>query len=153
LKGKSSECLRHAISPGGKQTGKGFDLTSLQEKCPKGTGRALIQKALKLEKRDSEYGDTKRGGRVSTAKNNIIRLSGDNPARGQEGNFEKRRQVVLYGRCRRINDARIFLEQNQKAFFFLSGEIFSDLKLDSRVIAIIQVGHIQGNEEGNHQEK
>jgi hypothetical protein len=123
-------------------------------KISKGDGSRLIQKALELEKRDSEYGDTKkRGGSVSTAKNNIIRLSGDNPARGQEGNFEKRRQVVLYRRCRRINDARIFLEQNQKAFFFLSGVIFSDLKLDFRVIAIIQVGHIQGNEEGNHQEK
>jgi hypothetical protein len=49
--------------PGSKQTEKGLDLTSLLEKYPKGMGRALIQKALELEKRDSEYWDTNRGGK------------------------------------------------------------------------------------------
>jgi hypothetical protein len=91
-------------------------------------------------------------GRVSTAKNNIIRLNGDNPARGKEGNFKKRKQMALYRRCPRINDARVFLEQNQKALFIFRREIFSDLKLDSRIVVIIQVGHIHGNEEGHQKE-
>jgi hypothetical protein len=77
----------------------------------------------------------------------------DNPARVEEGNFKKRKQMVLYGPCRRINDARVFLEQNQKTFFIFSGEILSDLKLDFRIVVIIQVGYIQGNEEGQQQKK
>jgi len=51
-------------------------------------------------------------GWVSTAKDRILGVSQDYPARREEGNFEKRKQKVLYGHCRHINDARVFLEQN-----------------------------------------
>jgi len=90
---------------------------------------------------------------VSTAKDKIIKVDEDNPARGEEGNFKKRKQMVLYGRYRCINDPRVFLEQNQKTFFIFRGETLSDLKLDFRIVVIIQVSYIQGNEEGQQQKK
>jgi hypothetical protein len=65
------------------------------EEFPKGAARALIQEAFKLEKRDSEYWDTNRRGMCSTAKDKIIRVKRDHPARGQEGDAKKRKHIVL----------------------------------------------------------
>ncbi len=90
---------------------------------------------------------TGKGG-VSTAKDKISWGRKDHPARGEEGNFKKRKQMGLCGHRRQINDARILLEQNQKTLFILGREIFSDLKLDFRIVVIIQVGYIQGNKKG-----
>jgi hypothetical protein len=77
----------------------------------------------------------------------------DHPARGEEGNLKKQKQMVLYGRGRRKNDARVFLEQSQKTFFISSGEILSDLKLDFRIVVIIQVSHIHWNDKGQQQKE
>jgi hypothetical protein len=55
---------------------------------------------------------------------------------------------MLDGRSRGIKDWGVFLQQSQKAFFIFIGEILSDLKLGFRIVVIIQVGYIQGNEEG-----
>ena len=79
--------------------------------------------------------------------------SQDPPAGREEGNFEKQKQMVLCGHCRRIDDARVFLEQNQKALVILRREIFSDPKLDFRIVVKIQVGYIQGNKKGEQQKQ
>ncbi|MGA2957718.1 MAG: hypothetical protein ABSF48_18580 [Thermodesulfobacteriota bacterium] len=54
--------------------------------------------------------------------------------------------MILYGQHRRINDTRVFFELGQKTFFISIGEMLSELKLDSRIVVIIKVGNIQGNE-------
>ena len=61
--------------------------------------------------------------------------------------------MVLYGHCRRINEAWVFLEKSQEAFLIFIGEMLPDSKLDSRIVVKIKVGYIQGNEEGENQEK
>jgi hypothetical protein len=85
---------------------------------------------------------------VSTAKDKILWVRENGPARMKEGNFKKKKQMVLYGKHRGINDPGIFLEQSQKAFFIFIGEMLSGLKLDFRIIVIIKAGYLQGNEEG-----
>jgi len=84
---------------------------------------------------------------VSTAKHKVIWGRGDNAARGQKGNRKKRKQRVLYRGYWHINIARIFLKQNQKAFFLFSGETLTALKFDFRIVVKIQVGYIQRNGE------
>jgi hypothetical protein len=86
-------------------------------------------------------------GRVSTAEDKVVRLGKDSLTGGEKRNLKKRRQMIECGQRRRIMDPRIFLEQDQKTFFIFRGEILSDLKLDLRIVVIVEVGHIQRNEE------
>ena len=55
---------------------------------------------------------------------------------------------MLDGRSRGIKDWGVFLQQSQKAFFIFIGEAFPGLQLDFRVLVIVEVGHINRNEEG-----
>jgi len=71
----------------------------------------------------------------------------DDLTRVEKGNFKERKQMILYGKHRRINDPRVFFEKAQQTFFIFIGEMFSELKLDPRIVVIIKVGNIQGNEE------
>jgi len=73
--------------------------------------------------------------------------SEDNLAKGEEGNFEKGKQMVWGRRYRRINKTRVLFKRNQETFFLFSGETLADLKFDFRIVVEIQVGNIQRNEE------
>ncbi len=55
--------------------------------------------------------------------------------------------MIHYGKHRRINDPRVLFEKAQKTFFIFIGEMLSELKRDPRIVVIIKVGNIQGNEE------
>lgn len=114
------------------------------EKRPKRGDHALIQKKSKFQKRDSELRGT--GRIVSTTKDKILWVREGDLTRVEEGNFKERKQMILYGQHRRINDTRVFFELGQKTFFISIGEMLSELKLDSRIVVIIKVGNIQGNE-------
>ena len=107
-----SECLKRASFPSGKQTEKSFDLTALLGKCPKGIDHAPFKKRQNLRNEIRSIGIETGKGSVSTAKDKNIWVGEDNPARMEEGNFKKRKQIVLYGHSRGINDPRVFLEQN-----------------------------------------
>ena len=143
-----SECLKRASFRVENRPKKTSILLPSWENVQKGKITPSFKKRQNLRNEIRSIGIRTGRGSVSTAKDKIIWVGKDNPARVEEGNFKKRKQMVLYGHSRGINDPRVFLEQSQKTFFIFIGEILSDLKLGFRIVVIIQVGYIQGNEEG-----
>jgi|GEM_PF-2396926 hypothetical protein len=115
------------------------------ENVPKGYITPSFRKHQNFGNEIRNFG--KRTGRiVSTTKDKILWVREGDLTRVEEGNFKERKQMILYGQHRRINDTRVFFELGQKTFFISIGEMLSELKLDSRIVVIIKVGNIQGNE-------
>jgi len=57
------------------------------------------------------------------------------------------------GQLRKVKNPGVFLDKSQKIFFIGIGEVFPDPQIDFLVVDMVQVGHIQRNEDGQNQEE
>ncbi len=87
----------------------------------------------------------------STTKHEIFYILGKEWRKDlQEGKFQQKSQTLLCGEPRVIKDPGVLLDHREKVFFIFGGEMLPGQEVDVFVIGMIKVGHIHGNEEGDH---
>ena len=55
---------------------------------------------------------------------------------------------MLKRNVRGMKDPGVFLEPKEKIFFIIIGKTLPGLQLDVRVVAVIEVGNLNGNKDG-----
>jgi hypothetical protein len=97
-----------------------------------------------------KYGKLRRREGGSTTKHEILYILGKEWRKDlQEGKFQQKRQALLNGDPRIIEDPSILFDDGQKIFVIFGGEVLSGQEIDVFVVVVIEVGHIHGNEEGD----
>jgi hypothetical protein len=57
---------------------------------------------------------------------------------------------MLKRNVRGMKNPGVFLEPKEKIFFIIIGETLPSLQLDVRVVIVIEVGNLNGNQEGQN---
>jgi hypothetical protein len=90
---------------------------------------------------------------VSTTKDGMLGVSGKERVGLAEHHLQRKNHRLREVLSRRHETPGVFFEQTQEPIFLFSRKMFPDQEISIRIVAITEVGHIPGNEEGYGEEK